>query len=68
MPKNIIDYTKTIIYKICCKDPLVKDIYVGSTTNFIKRKNNHKTRCFNNNSKDYNMYVYEFIRNSVGLS
>lgn len=42
MPKNAIDYSKTIIYKICCKDESVKDVYVGHTTNFQKRKYNHK--------------------------
>lgn len=42
MPKNAIDYSKTIIYKICCKDESIKDVYVGHTTNFQKRKYNHK--------------------------
>ncbi len=57
MPKNIIDYSNTIIYKICCNDETVKDVYVGHTTNFIKRKNCHKTACYNlkNNIKIYNV-------------
>ena len=38
MPKDIINYSSTIIYKIVCKDLNVKDIYIGHTTNFIKRK------------------------------
>ena len=38
MPKDSIDYSNTIIYKIYCKNPEIKDIYVGHTT--ILRKEN----------------------------
>ena len=27
MPKTEIDYSSTIIYKITCRDPLIKDLY-----------------------------------------
>ena len=64
MPKVEMDYSKTIIYKICCKDINITDIYVGHTTNFTKRKNQHKSDCNNPNSKIYNYYVYQFIRNN----
>ena len=47
MPKVEIDYSQTIIYKICCKDPNITDIYIGHTSNFIQRKHNHKTNCCN---------------------
>ena len=40
MPR--IDYTKTIIYKIYCKDKHVDFLYINSTTDFVKRKYNHK--------------------------
>jgi hypothetical protein len=50
MPKIEVDYSRTIIYKICCKDPTIEEIYVGHTTNFTKRKYQHKIAC--NNSKD----------------
>ena len=59
MPRTPIDYSKSIIYKICCKDPEIKDIYIGSTTNFTKRKSRHKQSCININTK-----VYNFIRNN----
>jgi len=62
MPRKPIDYSKTIIYKICCKDLNIKDVYVGSTTDFRKRKYQHKYDCINPNSKNYNHYVYQFIR------
>jgi len=59
MPKHQTDYSKTIIYKICCKDPNITDIYIGHTTNFIQRKKQHKTAC---NNIICNIYVYQFIR------
>jgi len=66
MPKNEIDYSNTIIYKICCKDTSIDDIYIGHTTHFINRKNQHKTSCININDKKYDQYVYQFIRENGG--
>lgn len=63
MPKTPTDYSKTIIYKICCKDPSITDVYVGHTTNMIKRRSCHKIRCTDETSNNYNLYVYDFIRN-----
>ena len=64
MPKLPMDYSKSIIYKIVCKNPEIKDCYVGSTTNYDKRKNCHKSNCNNTNRKGYNSNVYQFIRNN----
>ena len=47
MPKTQINYSSTIMYKICCKDTLITEIYIGHTTNFIQRKNQHKISCNN---------------------
>lgn len=66
MPRKPIDFSKTIIYKIVCKDLLVTQCYVGHTTDFTHRKNNHKTRCNNKNDNGYNIYVYTFIRENGG--
>ena len=63
MPKNDIDYSNTIIYKIFCKDTNIKDIYVGHTTNFTKRKYGHKISCSNISNKTK---IYETIRNNGG--
>ncbi len=60
------DYTKGNIYKLCCNDTNIKDIYIGSTCNFTKRKHNHKTACNNEKCKNYNIYVYRFIRENGG--
>lgn len=67
MPRMPIDYSKSFVYKICCKDTNVKAIYVGSSTNQIVRKNLHKTRCNNSDVKGHNYYVYKFIRQNGGF-
>ena len=59
-------YDQSIIYKICCNDPLITDIYVGSTTNFKHRKYSHKNCCINENNNKYNSNVYQFIRTNGG--
>jgi hypothetical protein len=56
MPKKKMDYSNTIIYKIFCKDPIIKEIYIGHTTNFVTRKSEHKTSC-----KNSNIYIYIYI-------
>ena len=56
------DYTKTVIYKIVCNNPEVKEIYVGSTCNFAKRKCDHKSTTHNSNSPKYELYLYRYIR------
>lgn len=66
MPKLQKDYSQTIIYKLCCNDTTITDIYIGHTTNFNQRKHNHKTNCCNENSKNHNLNVYKFIRNYGG--
>ena len=61
MPKCQLNYSETIIYKICCKDKNITDVYVGHTINFIQRKNKHKTTC-NNETKISK--IYQFIRDN----
>ena len=53
MPKNEIDYSNTIIYKITCKNPSISELYVGHTTNFVQRKHAHKQGCVNEKSSNY---------------
>jgi hypothetical protein len=65
MPLKPINYNNTIFYRIVCKDLNVKDCYVGSTTNFTKRKQQHKENCLEK-SKKYNYRVYQFIINNGG--
>jgi len=62
------NYSKTVIYKIFCKDSNVTNIYIGSTTNFNKRKSKHKNDYYNENSRIYNCKVYQYIRENGGFS
>jgi len=60
------DYQKSLIYKIICKDLNIKNVYIGSTTDFRVRKNQHYSYCNNNSDSHYNIYVYKFIRENGG--
>jgi hypothetical protein len=66
MPLTPIKYENGLIYKIVCNDTSITDCYVGSTTNIVKRRQKHKYNSNHENSKDYNMYVYQFIRDHDG--
>lgn len=66
MPLKEIDYSNTIIYKLCCNDPSITEVYVGHTTNFTRRKQQHKQACNIETNKCYNLYVYQFIRDNGG--
>ena len=63
MTKTKIIHQNTEIYKIVCNDPEVKHLYVGSTTNFVKRKSHHKRNV--NNPKN-NFKIYKIIRENGG--
>tara|TARA_R110002074_G_scaffold368394_1_gene542865 strand:- start:1 stop:432 length:432 start_codon:yes stop_codon:yes gene_type:complete len=59
------NYQKSIIYKLCCKDTDIKEIYIGATTNFRRRKCEHKYCCSNTKKLlVYNSFKYQFIRNN----
>lgn len=67
MPKVPIDYANTVIYKIVHKDDFENtNIYIGSTTDFIRRKNNHKDCSQNLNKKSYTDKKYQYIRENGG--
>ena len=66
MPRLPIDYSKAFIYKLCCKDKSIDECYIGSSTNWVKRKNGHKNDCNNVKRKTYNQKKYVFIRDNGG--
>ena len=67
MPKNPVDYSKTIIYKLVHKEDYDNvNIYIGSTTDFVKRKNSHKRTCNYENQKGHNDKKYQYIRGNGG--
>jgi predicted GIY-YIG superfamily endonuclease len=50
MPRTPIDYSKTIIYKLIKNEDYDNThIYIGSTTDFTRRKNEHKKICSKKN-------------------
>ena len=63
----MVNYGKSMIYKLVCNDVNISDCYVGSTTNFYRRKQQHKFDCNNENRKIYNQYKYQFIRSNGGF-
>ena len=66
MPKTNCDYSRTVIYKIVCNDLVITYCYVGNTTDFVNRKNQHKFRCNTESNRHYNTYVYQYIRENGG--
>ena len=67
MPKKVPDYSNSSIYKLVHKEDFDNEnIYIGSTTNFIKRKNMHKTTCNYENNTYYNLKLYQYIRQNGG--
>ena len=63
MAPKVIDYGKSVIYKIEHIDS-PELLYVGSTTDFIRRKSQHKQYCNNINEKAYNCKLYRLIRDN----
>jgi hypothetical protein len=61
------DYSKTVLYKIVCKDINITDCYVGHTINFDNRKSKHKSDCNNEKTFCYNFKLYQFIRANGGF-
>ena len=60
------DYSNSVIYKIVCKDVSIREIYIGSTKDYIDRKYKHKSSCNVVNNEHYNVLVYKFIRDHGG--
>ena len=66
MPKKEIDYSKTVIYKIQ-HNSKKELIYIGSTTNFTKRKTHHRCSSITNIQKrQYLIKLYVMIRENGG--
>jgi len=63
MPRKTIDYTKTSIYKITCKDTSVFFEHLDYTSNFRNRKNFHKAMT---NGTRADIELYNIIRQNGG--
>jgi hypothetical protein len=66
MPRVAMDFSKTVIYHFVCQDTNFKCSYVGSTTNFVKRKAHHKSACKIETDKNHNLKLYQTIRDNGG--
>ena len=60
------DFRDSVVYKIYCLNPIITDVYVGSTTNFTVRKNTHKNSCNKSCYKNHHLHLYKFIRDNGG--
>ena len=63
MPRKPIDYFETIMYKIVCNDLSILDCYVGSTTDFTRRKAEHKNLTKTSDRK----YIHLFVKTEDGI-
>jgi len=61
------DYNNGLIYKLICNDISITEKYIGSCVDYNKRKDTHKSDCYNVKQKAYNTYKYKFIRENGGL-
>jgi predicted GIY-YIG superfamily endonuclease len=58
-------YDKSIIYKLKHNEDYDDtNIYIGSTSNFKNRRYQHKNNCNNEKYKNYNLKVYQYIRDN----
>jgi len=62
----MVNYNKTFIYKLYCKNPQVTDFYVGYTTNIKGRMDVHRRVCLVNTHKSHNQKTYRIIRENGG--
>lgn len=60
------DWSKCQIYKIVCKDLAVKDLYVGSTCSWSRRKSSHKKSIIDTTNEAYNYKKAVVIRENGG--
>lgn len=68
MPRLPINYANTHFYKLVCKNTNITDCYIGHTTDFKRRKSEHKCTSTNQNDQKYNSRLYKFIRDNEGFN
>ena len=55
-----------VFYKFVCLNDDIDSCYVGSTGDFKKRRTSHKHKCHNESRKEYNIKLYQTIRENGG--
>jgi len=63
--KTILTTMNYTFYRIKSKNPCITECYIGSTTNFIKRKACHKRRSSPTNNESTAL-IHQFIRSNGG--
>ena len=63
MPRKYVDYSKTYVYLLTCKNPTILDGYISYTTNLTQRKYKHKRDTLD---LSYQTKLYECIRKNGG--
>ena len=66
MPKNPIKYENIVIYKIVCLLSDINEIYIGITTDIIRRKYYHKMKSMDPTNNKYKLY--HFINQHGGFN
>jgi hypothetical protein len=67
MPLTPTNYLNSVIYKIE-HESKPELLYIGSTTNFIKRKYSHKKGCNKEKDNAYNIKLYQMMRENGGFN
>ena len=65
MPKTDIDYSNIVFYKLVCKEPTIKDVFISYTTNFTQRKHLHKAQSLETNGNKDKL-LYDCIQKNGG--
>jgi len=60
------DYSKGMIYKIAQRDG-TGECYIGSTTNIVQRRAQHKSACNNIGNPRHNEIKYQHMRQTGGF-
>ena len=66
MPRTAIDYSKSQIYRIVCKNPKITDCFIGSTTNLAHMRSNHHRDSKQENPKYIKIYINLFVKMVAG--
>jgi len=64
MTRIPVNYSNNLNYKIVCKNTNIEDFYIGRTTDFRNRKNQHKKDC--NSDKKNHISLYKCINEHGG--
>jgi len=65
--KVMLNKIMKCVYKLKCKDTNITEFYIGSSMNFIKRKQGHKDNTINLNRREYSLPLYMFINVNGGF-